>query len=329
MVLQTSNRLTIAMMAFLASVAVATLAAAQDLGEEWKSLTAAEWKIVFSAPGLDSTIERHQLRTNVNSGISHEIAFWSDQISSYPKAVLHYMKTNDDSAWRMTPDPRSIGEEGAFEDRAVKFGSLKKDRNRLGRAQWRIFHFDNVNCVGFSQTWGIDIDQRLAGDHMIIGYYCADPGQSLSEDMARAIVAAIDIADDKGRRRQLLGKSAGVFDGLWTGTGQQESGSCRVTIVASTAKLDSVRFELIIRDKKITGRVIDARTSSWSGAHFSVDAPIRGTVSESGEFELQAGKSDLGAELVLQGKLPKEGDRASGEWDTPNCHGTLTLTRKR
>ena len=44
------------MMAFLASVAVTSLAAGQDLGDEWQSLTAAEWKIVFPAPGLESLV---------------------------------------------------------------------------------------------------------------------------------------------------------------------------------------------------------------------------------------------------------------------------------
>lgn len=324
--IELSNRWAVAMMAVFANVAATTPAAAQDLGDEWQSLTAAEWSIVFPATGLDSTIERHQLRKSVNGNIEHEIAFWSGRTSVYPKAVVHYMKTIDESAWRTTPDPRSIGEEGVFQEKAVKFDSLKKDRNRLGRVQWRQFHFDNVNCVSFAQAWGVDIDQRLAGDHMIIGYYCAEPGQSLPEEEARKIVVAtIDIDDKKDPKRQFLGKLKGPFDGFWTGTGRRESGHCKVGVY-SFGRLESVRFELIIRELEITGRVTKGHHSYNGG--FIVNAPIRGILGDNGEFDIQVGKTDLGAELVLRGRLPKDGNRGNGNWDTPNCHGILSLTRE-
>jgi hypothetical protein len=72
---------------------------------------------------------------------------------------------------------------------------------------------------------------------------------------------------------------------------------------------------------------ISVRTGgNWNS--YSVDISLLGTIGENGEFNFQVGRTILGAELSLWGKLPKDGDKASGEWDTPNCHGTLSLTRK-
>jgi hypothetical protein len=273
---------------------------------------------------LDSTIERHQLRKSINGNIEHEIAFWSGRTSAYPKAVVHFMKINDDSAWRTPPDPRSIGEEGVFQEKAVKFDSLKKDRNRLGRVTRRKFHFDNVNCVAFAQTWGIDIDQRLAGDHMIIGYYCAEPGQPLPEEAAKKVVAIIDIDDKKDPRRQVIGISTGSYDGLWTGLGQSESGTCGSKVLGRS--FQAFELEIMVREQEITGRIKSLRNSYWT--RFFVDVSFRGAVNEDGEFDLQVGKNNSNAELALRAKLPKDGDRANGKWDTLYCHGKLSLTRK-
>lgn len=320
------NRWAITMMALLASVAASSVTAGQDFGEEWQSLTAAEWKIVFPAPGLENLVERHQLRENATSRPDVEVAFWVGATATYPKANIQYLKAHPERVWRSTPDPRSLGNQGWLQNKAVKFDSLKQDRNRIGRVQRRIFHFDNVNCVGFTQSWGSD-ENVYAGNKLIVGYYCAEPGQPLSDEMARTIVAAVDIDDNKNRRRQLLGNLSGPFSGLWTGTGNRESGSCSVPIGFGT--LESIQVELIIRELEITGRIKKARIDSRSQSigTISIDESIRGTVSENGEFDLQVGKTDLGAELVLRGRLPKEGRRASGTWDTPNCRGTLALTR--
>ena len=88
------NRWTITVMAFFASIAATSLAVGQDLGDEWQSLTAAEWKIIFPAPELEKLIERHQLRMNVDSSHNHEVAYWVDATSTYPKAVIHYLKVH-------------------------------------------------------------------------------------------------------------------------------------------------------------------------------------------------------------------------------------------
>jgi hypothetical protein len=312
-------------MAFAAGVVAATApAAGQDLGAEWKSLTAAEWKIVLPIPELKGLIERHQLSVNTDGSYDHEVAFWTGSASPYPRAVLHYLKTHAEMSWRTTPDPRSVEDEGVFKEKDIKFGSLNKDRNRLSRAQWRTFRFDDVNCLSFAQTWGMDVDQRLAGDNMIFGYYCAEPGQPLPEDSARKVVMAIDIADTKDRRRQFAGHSTGPFAGFWTGIGENNSGTCMYRGLGRSFKV--FELEIMVLEQEITGRIKGLRNSYWT--FFPAYVSIQGTVNENGEFDLQVGKKNKSTELVLRGKLPKDGNKASGEWDAPNCHGTLSLTRK-
>jgi len=139
------------------------------------------------------------------------------------------------------------------------------------------------------------------------------PWQFLPKELPRKVAAVIDIDE-----------STGPFDGLWIGTGTSESGTCRAT-TRKYGRLRSIHVELIIRELEITGRVTKAYHGSSS---IGVDASIRGIASESGKFNLQFGESILGTELVLRGVVPKEGNRASGKWNTPNCQGTLLLTRK-
>ncbi len=115
------------------------------------------------------------------------------------------------------------------------------------------------------------------------------------------------------------------LNGLWAGTERPESGSCKFSGIAG-GKIASIHFELIVREPEISGRVTKAHHSYKSLVN--VDASIRGIVSESGEFNLHFGASELGAEIVLQGRLSNESNRASGKWSTPNCQGTLSLTRK-
>ncbi len=119
-------------------------------------------------------------------------------------------------------------------------------------------------------------------------------------------------------------KSAGQYDGLWAGTGIKGSGNCLAFYRSTRLRLSSFRIELMVRKQQISGRVVDYNIG---GHRYFVGASIRGTVNENGEFDLHVGKTGLGDELLLRGMLPKEGDRAKGEWDTPNCHGKLSLTR--
>jgi hypothetical protein len=118
--------------------------------------------------------------------------------------------------------------------------------------------------------------------------------------------------------------SVGHFDGLWTGLGESESGFCR-NLGALGRSFQAFELEIMVREQEITGRIKGGRTYAWK--HFFVDASILGTVNEIGEFDLQVGKNKLNAELVIRGILPKDDERAKGKWNTPNCHGKLSLTR--
>ena len=89
--------------------------------------------------------------------------------------------------------------------------------------------------------------------------------------------------------------------------------------------LESIQAELMVRDHEISGRV---KTAKYSVKFDWVDVSTHGTASENGEFNLQFSESNLGAEIVLQGRLQKEGNRANGKWNTPNCQGALSLSRK-
>jgi len=122
---------------------------------------------------------------------------------------------------------------------------------------------------------------------------------------------------------QQANKSIGPFDGLWTGLGESESGNCQYRGLGRSFL--AFEFEILVREQEITGHIKGLRNRVWN--RFSVNVSIQGTANENGEFDLQVGINNLSADLVLRGRLPKEGDQVNGKWNAPNCHGKLTLNR--
>jgi len=53
-----------------------------------------------------------------------------------------------------------------------------------------------VECLGFAQYWGQSAsDLDSVGTNLLYGYYCAEPGKPLSEEIRKAVITGLGVKD--------------------------------------------------------------------------------------------------------------------------------------
>ena len=181
--------------AMAASLLVGAPALGQELGQEWTALTAENAKIVFQVPSLDDKIVRRMYTKDKNHKYTLEVAFWTGPLARIPTVQILHHKLSGDFHFRSEGDPKDIiSEFAAFEDKELEFGRLRRSGNRLGRVRSRRFDFADTDCVGFVQYFGVSFsDGPSVGTDRVFGYYCADPGVSLSDEMVKTVLGGIGI----------------------------------------------------------------------------------------------------------------------------------------
>ena len=179
----------------LAMVQLGYQASAQDTGPEWQSRTAEQSRIVFVAPGLEDQRARYLRSTSEDHSYTLEVAFWSGAAAHHTKALVQFVELSPSRHFRATYNPKYFVEGlPAFQDKNLDFEGTKRNGNKLGAIQSQRFGFDDVECLGFTQYWGQSGgDFGSAGTNLLYGYYCADPGQPLSDEVRKAVIAGLGI----------------------------------------------------------------------------------------------------------------------------------------
>jgi hypothetical protein len=179
----------------LAAAQLGQAASAQDAGDEWQALTAAQSRIVFVAPGLEDQRVRYLRSAAEDYSYTVEIAFWKGAAAHHSKALIRFMELSPGQHFRTKQDPkRFIKGISAFKDRQLEIRKLKRNGNRLGTIESRRFGFGDVQCLGFIQYWGQSGgDLASAGTNLLSGYYCADPGQPLTKELRKAVINGLGI----------------------------------------------------------------------------------------------------------------------------------------
>jgi hypothetical protein len=179
----------------LAAALAVPAAFAQDTGREWISLTAEEARIVFVAPDLDKQRVRYLRAEAEDHNFTLDVAVWTGAAAPHAKAVVQYVASAPDRHFRARNDPRNTIESfAAFADKDLDIGRLERGGNRLGMIESRRVSFDDVECLSFAVYWGQSGgDRDSAGTDLIYGYYCADPGQPLSEETRKAVIVGLGV----------------------------------------------------------------------------------------------------------------------------------------
>lgn len=175
-------------------------ACAEDMGTEWKAVDAGTSKIAFGAPGLETQKARFLTSYNSRQSVLIESASWVGPEARHAKAVVFYLRASPGYylVYR-TDDPQDMLKHfDGIKDKPITFGPLESDVNELGPIKHRSFGFEGTRCIIFLQLLGSgssggDRGSRSAGDQQVIGYYCADPGQSLERPLIQRVVGSINI----------------------------------------------------------------------------------------------------------------------------------------
>ncbi len=169
----------------------------QELGQEWTALSAENAKIVFQGPSLEDKVVRRMRTSDANYRYTLEIALWTGPLVRVPTAQILHLELMPGRHFRAEPDPKSlIGKFKVFEGEELVFARLRSNGNRLGRVRSRRFHFADIDCVSFLQHFGVSGgDFSSAGTNRVYGYYCADPGVSLSDQTVDIVIGGIGIKE--------------------------------------------------------------------------------------------------------------------------------------
>ncbi len=169
----------------------------QELGQEWTALTAEEARIVFQGPSLEDKVVRRMRTSDENYQYTLEVALWTGPLARVPTAQILHLKLVPGYHFRAEPDPKSlIGKFDVFEGKELDFARLRSKGNRLGLVRSRRFHFADIDCVSFLQHFGVSGgDFSSVGTNRVYGYYCADPGASLSDETVDIVLGGIGIKE--------------------------------------------------------------------------------------------------------------------------------------
>lgn len=186
--------------AFLSGLLFYDVALGQDLGEEWTALSSADAEIIFQDPSLENKVERHMRTADEGYQYTLEIALWTGPLSHIPAAQIHYQNLLPGYFFRGMLDPDVIPSAFTyFSDGDIEFAGLRSTSSRLGQFKSRRFLYTGLGCVSFVLQSGISDSDRGGGStRRIYGFYCADPGVSLSDARVDILLGNIAIRAEVG-----------------------------------------------------------------------------------------------------------------------------------
>ncbi len=184
-------------LAFLA-VCAFNIGCAEDAGREWASLSEADTSLIFTAPGLDALTRRLMPSEALDYSHTTEIGVWSSPVSTIPKALMTLHILSPGRVYSRGLDiERYIRSLKFLDNKSPSFGVEKFTNSKFGKITYRVFSFDDLECMAFGHNFGkVSIDESvraLIGANMLIGFYCGDPGKKLSPNVIALVGQSIGV----------------------------------------------------------------------------------------------------------------------------------------
>ena len=165
----------------------------QELGTEWTALAPEDAAIIIQDLSLKDKIVRHLRSRDEGYRYTLEVALWTGPLSRIPVAQVYYYKLFPGYHFRTELDPKAIPMASKhFADEDIDFAGLRSTNSPLGRVRSRRFHVTNIDCVSFVLQFGTTADGG-GGTNRIYGFYCADPGVSLTDKRVDVVLGNIGV----------------------------------------------------------------------------------------------------------------------------------------
>lgn len=189
-------RMTAGFLTALMAASACGLVHAQDLGREWRALSATETSLVFAAPGLESAGKRFMESDAQDYSHSTEVGIWASPSSLFPKAQLILQKLSPGYSFTYGIEIENFINRLEFVvKRNPSIGAKQSTSNSIGEILYRKFTFDDFECIAFGQNFGDLAYEARVLDYLdlLFGFYCGDSGKKLSSDMITQVVRSIGV----------------------------------------------------------------------------------------------------------------------------------------
>jgi len=182
----------------LLAVGCFLIGCAEDAGREWTSLRAADTSLIFTAPGLESTTKRFLRSEAENYSHTIEIGLWASPVKPFPKAQMLLQILTPGYVYTSGMDiEQYIRGLNFLKEKSPSIGPTAYAASKIGRLAYRVFTFDDLECMALGHNFGdLAIDEmprELTGKNILIGFYCADPGHTLSPEVIAQVGQGIAV----------------------------------------------------------------------------------------------------------------------------------------
>lgn len=172
---------------------------------EWQEIAAERGRIVFDMRGLAGMQRQTLWRESPYTFAQEELTYWYTSKTAPPAAQILMRSLPPGYAFTTVPELRDMIEGfGADTGRAVQLGAEARAVNALGPIDHRAFRLGEAECVAFREVTGRSVRQPdgmyvPTGDTILLGYYCAQPGQRITPEVQRAVLQAVDLKPENAR----------------------------------------------------------------------------------------------------------------------------------
>ena len=177
---------------FLVAVLLVAGAAIADSDFEWQQIRPEQSRITFRAPGLEGGIKSFYKGRAQGAIHTQYLGRWVGPSGRSPNAEVVLWELAKGFSFRGTLLLKHYTKKLVFlEGKEVVFGNMGRMRNTLGRVRFMSFSYDSTECVSFDQNWR----ERGRGDRRLVGVYCTDATDGLSDENVVAILKGIGVRD--------------------------------------------------------------------------------------------------------------------------------------
>jgi hypothetical protein len=163
------------------SAAIIKALAAQgpaEIGDYWTALLPLDARIEV-LDGADRGFVTRYLRKRQSDIATLEVSFWNGQAVARPAVVLALLSTDRGYFIDTVPTlPEHIENINWFGAKTLDFGAQNKREGRDGVIDTIRVKMESSECLGFRQRYTTR-DSRDGSTDLLLGYYCADPGETL------------------------------------------------------------------------------------------------------------------------------------------------------
>ncbi len=181
-----------------AGLLLALLGCASDdeLGSEWHSVDAAESNIIFLAANAAASHARFYRFQSPTYTHTVEVGHWTSEQLPYGRAAVWYVRLESNRHYPNELDLKELIEDFKMvEDHTIEYIKTPYGPSGKNLMKPQIFKFTDITCLGFSQHWG-ETEGRSspdAGNRLLYGYFCADPGQGFAPEDIGGILKSIGV----------------------------------------------------------------------------------------------------------------------------------------